>query len=53
MSSWTAGTSLFVALVCRVFDPALGTAMLFFACSFISRQLKRALETPVAASGQS
>jgi hypothetical protein len=53
MSSWTAGTSLFVALVCRVFDPALGTAMLFFTCSFISRQLKRALETPVATSGQS
>jgi hypothetical protein len=44
---------MFIALVCRVFDPALGTAMLFLACSFISRQLKRALEAPLGASGQS
>ena len=52
MSLWTPGASLLIALVCRVFDPALGTAMLFFSCSFISRQLKRALEAPFAASGQ-
>jgi hypothetical protein len=52
MSLWTAGASLFIALGCRVFDPALGTAMLFFSCSFISRQLQRALEAPIAASGQ-
>jgi hypothetical protein len=49
MSLWTTGASLFVALVCRVFDPALGTAMLFFMCSYISRHLKRALETRVSA----
>jgi hypothetical protein len=53
MSLWTPGASLFIALVCRVFDPALGTAMLFFTCSFISRHLKHALETPQVASGQS
>jgi hypothetical protein len=52
MSLWTPGASLLIALVCRVFDPALGTAMLFFSCSFISRQLKRALQAPFAASGQ-
>ena len=52
MSLWTPGASLLIALVCRVFDPALGTAMLFFSCSFISRQLRRALEAPFAASGQ-
>src|SRR5258707_11608588 len=28
MSVWTPGVSLFIALVCRIFDPALGTAML-------------------------
>jgi hypothetical protein len=48
MGLWTTGASLFVALVCRVFDPALGTAMLFFTCSYISRNLKRALETRVS-----
>jgi hypothetical protein len=50
MSVWTPGASLFIALVCRIFDPALGTAMLFFTCSFISRYLKHALETAPAAS---
>ena len=50
MSVWAPGASLFIALVCRIFEPALGTAMLFFTCSFISRYLKRALETSPAAS---
>jgi len=45
MSLWATGVSLLVGLVCRVFDPALGTAMLFFSCGYISRHLKRALET--------
>jgi len=49
MSLWTPGASLFIALVCRIFDPALGTALLFFTCTFISRLLKRALEAPLAA----
>jgi len=44
MSLWATGVSLLLALVCRVFDPALGTALLFFSCSYISRHLKRALE---------
>jgi hypothetical protein len=48
MSSWAAGASLLLALVCRVFDPALGTAMLFFTCAYISRHLKRTLGTPVS-----
>jgi hypothetical protein len=48
MSLWAAGASLFAALVCRIFDPALGTAMLFFTCAYISRHLKRALETRVS-----
>lgn len=49
MSYWLAGACFLLALVCRVFDPALGTAMLFFTCSGLSRHLKRALETNPAA----
>jgi hypothetical protein len=37
-----------IALLCRVFEPALGTTMLFFTCGYISRQLKRALEAQVS-----
>ena len=48
MSLWTGGASLLLALLCRVVEPALGTAMLFFTCSYISRQLKRALEAQVS-----
>ena len=48
MSLWTPGTSFFLSLVCRIFDPALGTAMLFFTCAYISAQLRRALQVPVA-----
>jgi hypothetical protein len=50
MSLWVTGAGLLVALVCRVFDPALGSTMLFFTCTQISRHLKRALETPVSAT---
>lgn len=45
MSYWLPGTCFLLALICRVFDPALGTAMLFFTCASLSRHLKRALET--------
>jgi hypothetical protein len=49
MSLWAAGIGLLLALVCRVFEPALGTTLLFFTCGYISRHLKRALETQVSA----
>jgi hypothetical protein len=48
MSLWAAGASFLIALLCRVFEPALGTTMLFFTCGYISRQLKRALEAQVS-----
>jgi hypothetical protein len=48
MSLWAAGASFLIALLCRVFEPALGTTMLFFTCAYISRQLKRALEARVS-----
>jgi hypothetical protein len=48
MSLWAPGTSFLLSLVCRIFDPALGTAMLFFTCAYVSRHLKRALEVPIS-----
>lgn len=50
MSWWAAGASFLIAMVCRVFEPALGTSMLFFTCAYISRHLKRALEAPAVAA---
>jgi hypothetical protein len=49
MSYWLPGACFLLAMICRVFDPALGTAMLFFTCASLSRHLKRALEANPAA----
>jgi hypothetical protein len=49
MNKWTVGTMFFVSLLCRLFvDSALSVAMLFFACTYISGFLRRALVVPVA-----
>lgn len=48
MNLWAGGASFLLALLCRIVEPALGTTMLFFTCGYISRQLKRALETQVS-----
>jgi hypothetical protein len=49
MNKWTVGTMFFASLLCRLFvDSALSVAMLFFACTYISGFLQRALAVPVA-----
>jgi hypothetical protein len=49
MNKWTVGTMFLASLLCRIFiDPALSVAMMFFACTYISGFLQRALAAPVA-----
>jgi hypothetical protein len=49
MNKWTIGTMFSASLLCRLFvDSALSAAMLFFACTYISGFLQRALAVPVA-----
>jgi hypothetical protein len=49
MNKWTVGTMFFASLLCRLFvDSALSVAMLFFACTYISGFLQRALAAPAA-----
>jgi hypothetical protein len=50
MSHWLAGAGFLLALACRIFDPALGTAMLFLISSRISLHLKQALQAGVPAT---
>jgi hypothetical protein len=49
MNKWTVGTMFLGSLLCRLFvDPALSVAMMFFACTYISGFLRRALAAPAA-----
>jgi hypothetical protein len=44
MNKWTVGTMFFASLLCRLFvDSALSVALMFFACTYISGFLQRAL----------
>lgn len=51
MSYWFAGVGFVLALACRIFDPALGTAILFLISSRISLHLKRALQAGTSETG--
>jgi hypothetical protein len=47
MNKWAVGTCFFGSLLCRIFiDPSLSVAMLFFACTYVSGSLQRALLAP-------
>jgi hypothetical protein len=49
MNKWTVGTMFFLSLLCRLFvDSALSVAMMFFACTYVSGFLQRALAAPAA-----
>jgi hypothetical protein len=49
MNKWTVGTMFFSSLLCRLFvDSALSVAMMFFACTYVSGFLQRALAAPAA-----
>jgi hypothetical protein len=51
MNKWTVGACFFASIVSRLFlDWALSVAILFFACTYLSGFLRRALAAP--ASGQ-
>jgi hypothetical protein len=54
MNKWSVGMCFFASVLCRVFvDTALSVAMLFFACTYISGFLQRALMAPAASPSQS
>jgi hypothetical protein len=47
MNKWTVGLCFFASLLCRLFlDASLHVALLFFACTYISGFLGRALAAP-------
>jgi hypothetical protein len=49
MNKWTVGLCFFASLLCRLFlDASLHVALLFFACTYLSGFLRRALAVPSA-----
>ena len=47
MNRWTVGACFLASMICRlIVDPAISVALLFFACTYVSGYLTRALAAP-------
>jgi len=47
MNRWTVGTCFLASMICRlIVDPAISVALLFFACTYVSGFMRRALAAP-------